>query len=1251
MKRLLLLALTLPCFGVTLITLNTTSAATTSLVNFPLGSYQYAGRFSGLPSTIPGSEIPLFVIPTDGSGHKISCSVPNSTLNNTVNLTCYNTNDNSVSGGLVTLPLPTGTTAIRFVMTQQKDVTYGQIRVDVWGDDCSEIGSPTINRHLWGVEPSLDLGGEPSTTSQTFSIGGNNLGVAFFRASGYPAAGIGTDPMCPADVLTTPAPNMDFPFEGNSRTDVSGNGYVLSSSGNTFVNSATYNPAVFITGNYTAPRPVIAQVPVNLTCNVILSDGNVNAATYTWSNQSASLVPAKTGYTAVTGSFSSTSTATTTFTPTNSGSFWPRCAVTDAVPNSGHQDFNIGVVNSNASGVKIQSNTELGKIIGQIPRFGTSAWPWYTATYAASAEALSPYYYPPPMPNTTTGSISSGSYIYFSARGPFTGLVTDVYQAKMASTTTYQWQKNGGGYSASLPLQKGASGQTGCPGTPVVMPVTDGVIICWDGTTPTVNDVFTLMVPQAGTGTITGTGNNHIDPTTGYVCGGAAGGGANCFSFCPEVVGTGTHWQTGTDSQKLIAGNYYWFGWDYLGDGSNQGRFYNQINHITDDTHINICGNSSVWPIPVSKSAGMTIQSVSQTNGDFAIYYGIPNGQPNTSLNYYDSGLGIVRLSESTNLDIYTNEAYAWCNNWEQYGSDHGYNTPPPRNAGWATLMSCASKFGFTDWWGTQPASMVPGTGLAYALTNPNANLNPKYNPTSPVSRDNIFSGSDIREAAFASQAYGLFAQVYPAHTADPSAQANWCTYTAHLASNLWLNPWIGMGGLYTEIGGTYDYWQDNLVGSGSRIQFPGIGTPVGNNVPSVYGNSPWRDQGLATIANTNLYNALISPGCNNTGLAPSVQTLVKRAADYIYTYGRSPDDGLYYNAGYVTYAQSTSNTGNVIQNFQANYGQANENIVVSGSSTGTTVTAPSPDLNIAFQRRFGPCNGTTSITLRGTNYQVDACPDDYTLTLHTAAPSGGYGATEWSNPATVAVSSGSPTTVTGSSSGSTRTGFQELFAPCNGTTYIVIVGATGADNGVYQVTACGSETSLTISPAWSGSNQTAQQDFSLTKMASSSCFPSIGTCEPDFFGGKNLAHDWVVSLGQKYSWTGDPTDKSHLEKGLASLYGGPALGPAFLGPNVGPQTNSLRPANFDAVMSRCATTAQTVQPCTQSEGGSGLLPQIGLLAKPFGESAGAGNSDNAQAFYLSSTNGTGGAFGGLGKTGGKLKFVRDSLTGKEIVH
>lgn len=1218
MKSLILLALSVPCFGATLITLNTTSAATTSLMSFPLGSYQYAGRFGGLPSTIPGSEIPLFVIPTDGSGHKITCSVPNSTLNNTVNLTCYNTNDNG-SRGIVTLPLPTGTTAIRFVMTQQQDATYGQIRVDVWGDDCSEIGAPTINKHLWGVEPSLDQGAEPSTTSQTFSLGGNNLSIAFFRASGYPAAGIGADPVCPADVLATPAPNMDFRFEGPSLTDVSGHNYLLAGAGlscpgASCVSSTTYNPAVSIIGNWTAPRPVIAQVPINLTCPVVLSDGNVNATTYTWSNQSAALVPALTGYAAVTGSFSSTSTSATTFTPTNSGSFWPRCAVTDASANPGHQDLNIGIVNSDTNGIKIQTNSELGTIEGPIPRYGVSPWPWYTATDAASADTLSPYYYPPPMPNTSTGSVSSGNYIYFSARGPFTGLVTDVYQAKMASTTTYQWQKNGGGYSASLPLQKGAAGQTGCVGTPVVMPVTDGVIICWDGTTPTVNDVFTLMVPQAGTATITGSAPNHIDATTGYVCGGLV----NCFSTGIVVNGSGTHWMTGTASQVVTAGQYYWFEWDYLGDGSNQGRYYIQVASVSGDTQLTINGNAGTWPIPVSKSSGMTIQSVNQTNGDLAIYYGVPSGyNVGTSLNYYDAGLGVLRLAESTNLDAYTNEARAWCNNWYQYALDHGYNVLPPRNSGWHTLMACASKFGYTDWWGVQPASTVSGTGLAYSLTYPNTSLNPAFNPTSPVPRDDLFNGIDIRETAFATQAYGLFTSVYPAHTGSPtSTQTSWCTYSQNLSNYVWLNPWVGNSGLFTEIAGAYDYWQDSLINNGSpNIRFPGIGTPPGNFSTSLVGTSPWRDSGLGAIANTNLYNALIIPACTSATLATTVQTLTKRAADFIWAYGRSPDGGLYYNVQYLSNAQSSF--GNVLQNFQSTYQQlAGTNITVSGTSV-TVNSAYKPNLNFAFMRRFGPCNGSTSIRLDTTNYQVDACPDDYSLTLHTSAPSGDYDSSRWSNPATIAVNNGSPT-VTGSSSGSTQTGFQSLFAPCDGTTYVAISGVTGTDNGVWQVTACASQTSMTISPAWSGTNQPTQQNFSLTKAASSSCAPSIGTCEPDTFNGKNLAHDWVVSLGQKYQWTGNPTDKNRLEFGLGSLYGGPALGPAFLGPNSGPQASpTLPPANFDGVISICGTTAQTVQPCTQSTGGSGLLSSIGLLAKPYGESAGAGNSDTANAWYL----------------------------------
>lgn len=1215
--------LAIPCLGATLVTLNTgSSAATVALLSFPLGSNQIAIGVGNLPTTAPVADLPLFIILTDVSGKKITCEIPA----NTLNISCFNTND-AFGNGAVSLPLPAGQTAVRLVMTQQKDGTYGQISVDLWGDDCSEIGASTISPHLWGVMPSLDQGMEPSTTSQQFSLGGNNLSVRFFRAANYPSGGVQARPLCPADVLATPAPNIDFRFEGNSLVDVSGNAYTLTATGSSFASSTTYNPIVQISGNWTAPRPVIEQVAVSLVCNVVLSDGNVTAGSYTWSNQSASDIPPGTGYTPVTGSFSSTNTATTTFTPTNDGSFWPRCAVTDTSSNPGHQDFNIGVVNSDANGNKIETNLELGWIENSsnpgrpVPRYGSSPWPWFEYTEAADLDVIRPFWYATPMAGTTVGSISGASNVYFSARGPFTGdQLTDVYGLKICATGTpdsYCWRKNGGSYSSAIPIT-----EPNCVGNPRVMPVTDGVIACFNGisTGHTLNDVFTLMIPQAGTATISGASPNHIDPTTGYVCGGSV----NCFSTPIVVVGTGTHWLTGTPAQALVAGNYYWFEWDYLGNGSNQGRFYLQVASVDDDTHIKIYGNSLSWPIPVSQSSGMTIQT---TGLDFHLYYGVDSSVVGSSINYYDSGLAAIRMAESSNLDVYTSEAQAWCNNWWQFGADHGANVAnPPRNSGYKTLMACASKFGYS-WWGVQPSSVgpVPGTLLAYYMTY----WGPSFNnyASSAIGRDTIPNSWGIRESAFWSDAVAIFTHVYPAHTGSPMSTLNtWCTYSKDLTNNTWLNPWVGSGGLLTYINSGQDaYWQDNLVGAPvatfNSISSPTIGIPAGNYAPSVYGSSTWRDDGIGNIGLIDLQAVLANPSdCNLPTDAANAKAAALKIAAHIKDYGTSPDHGQNYNVNFLTNGLNEP-AGNVLHNIPYIYADAGS-LTVSG---GVNVVADFiPNLNYAFTRRFGPCNGTTSIALgpvgSSTNFQVDACPDDYHLTLHTSATNGSYGF--WFNPASVSVTNGS-TTLTGSSSGSTKTGFQSLFAPASGTTYIGIPGVTQADNGVYQITSCSSQTNCTISPAWSGANQTTQ-DFVYTTLASTNCSPAIagGTCEPDFYSGKNLAGEIPFSLAQKYLWTSNSIDKNNLEYALGGIYAGPQYGPAFLGPLAGPQ-GYIGPADFDYILPVCATTAKTIQPCGQV-GGSGMT-DTNHLTKEFGAFAGSGNalpSIAADNVPLSSTGG-----------------------------
>lgn len=1172
------------CFGQAISLTTGSGAATGTLSSFPLGSGQYAMRFHGLPSSAPGSDLILFQINTFSSNY-FRCEIPSGTLS----VACFSSYG-TITGPPV-VPL-NGATDVRLIVTRQQSSANtcnvngtmtsncSQIRVDLWKGDCSG--------YEWSTMPE-NYGTEPATSSLGYQLGGSNVAVDFFRAYGFPASGIGTAATCPADAPTAIAPNMDFRFEGNTLADVSGNHYTLSASGSSFTSSPAYNPACLVVSSSTAPRPVVPLAAFTLTSASITLNSAANG------NVPSSFAWTQTGGPSAT--IASAVSASTTVTPSADGSYTFQLQVGDGTSTS-TCSFNIGVVNSDANGVKIQTNSELGSIIGPIPRFGTSPWPWFEQTEATDADVLAPYYAAAPAPATQfTGNGTNDAF--FSGRGAFTGLITDTYDVEICSTGTpdsYCWRKNGGSWSAAIPIT-----ETTCYGDPRTLNVTDGVIICFSSSTGhTLNDRWTRMAPLAGTASVSASGNNHTDSATGYICGGSTAPCAGAIT----VVGTSTHWSTGTSAQKVCAGAYYWFVGDFVGDSQGIGRYFMQVQSVTDDTHLAINGNSGYWPVRASLSGSMSIQQVGDGCGASASsdFYQNFTGlsQPNSSLNYYEAGLGIIRLAQATNLQAYTTEAQGWCNLWWQYGMGQGYNIIIPRNAGWQTMMACASLFGYTNWWGTQPSSGVPGTGLAYNLTYFSVN------PTSPVSRDNLINYWDIRETAYATRATAIMTDVYPAHTASPgTTRVNWCGYSANLANNIWLNPWTGNGGLFTTINGGQDaYWQDSLYGTGGNIANPGAGNPPGNVSSALMGTSPWRDSGLSNTAIIQLQAIMASPSdCNNPALAASLEAAATQVGSFIWDYGRSPDGGLYYNVQYLSDSLSEPSS-HVIHNYNAEYndGQTGGAITVSGTSVTWLPTAETG----LFTKRFGPCNGTTQININGTNYTVTGCSDDNHLTLASSAGSGTYGSYSWYNPATIHVTSGS-TTVTG-----TGTGFQSMFA-CNGTDYIGILGAAGADNGVYLVASCPSQTTLTLSSPWVGASQAAQKDFAWSHAASTNCAPSIGTCEADVYSGKNLAHDWAVSLGRVYQWTQSTTWKSRVEYALGSLYGAPAAGPAFLGSQSGPQS-ALGPANFDGVMPSCFTT-KSVQPCTNDGNGDGLL--YGLGAKPFGMSAGAGNARNAIADYL----------------------------------
>ena len=464
------------------------------------------------------------------------------------------------------------------MLTRVETQTFPEMRLDLWAGDCSG--------YQWSNMPAV-WGGEPPASSLPIQLGGSGVAIGFFRASGFLNAGMGVAPACPADAPTSIAPNLDFRFEGNSLTDSSGNNVTLVAPGSSFVNSPTYAPACSVVSSATAPRPVVPVAPFTIRSTSITSVGSGVPSTFAWTQTSGP-----------TATIANPAAPSTSVTPSADGSYTFQLQVGDGA-NTSSCSFNIGVVASDADGIKLVP-AELSWIIGTIPRYGTSPWPWFEQTEAVDADVLADYWAAPPAPGALfTGTGNNDAY--FSGRGPFTGLTSDSYDVKISATGSpdaYEEEKR-------RPVERSR------PHNPGVLyrksdTVTryDGVIVCFGGSSGhTLGDMWTRMPPQAGTASVSVAGN-RTDPFTGQIMGIQ---GPPCNGSI-EAVGTGTSWATGTPAQALKSGNYYWFEWDYANDGSNQGRFFSQLNAVVDDTHVCVGGNGGNWPIPAAQSSAIAVR-------------------------------------------------------------------------------------------------------------------------------------------------------------------------------------------------------------------------------------------------------------------------------------------------------------------------------------------------------------------------------------------------------------------------------------------------------------------------------------------------------------------------------------------------------------------------------------------------------------------------------------------------------------------
>jgi hypothetical protein len=354
---------------------------------------------------------------------------------------------------------------------------------------------------------------------------------------------------------------------------------------------------------------------------------------------------------------------------------------------------------------------------------------------------------------------------------------------------------------------------------------------------------------------------------------------------------------------------------------------------------------------------------------------------------------------------------------------------------------------------------------------------------------------STVAQTAYADSARAaLLAKYYPTHAANPSAaRATWCANLDKLVNQIWLNSFV------TVNSGADGYWPEDVYSGNTTYPLASDPLVTGN-----YGAAPWRVNGLANLALIRAYDAYAdATACNNSTTAASILSAVQKSAQFIYDYGRSPDGGLYYNVQYPTLSQSQTDAG-VWINFQhpGNLSVTNNSTAVVGTQTTFTTTFA--------------CNGTDTIGIidsQGTKriYTVASCADATHLTLGSAYAGATESSRSYVGGGSIAVTNNSAT-VTG-----TGTAFTWLFAPCDGTTYIGIPGTN--ERKVYQVTACASATSLTISPAYHDTSLSGITAWSKTVRAPTSIrSPSIASyCESDWYNGRNLAHDAAASFAWLY--------------------------------------------------------------------------------------------------------------------------------------
>ena len=323
-----------------------------------------------------------------------------------------------------------------------------------------------------------------------------------------------------------------------------------------------------------------------------------------------------------------------------------------------------------------------------------------------------------------------------------------------------------------------------------------------------------------------------------------------------NVITTTSDLRTPLSGQSYIA-----IAWDSV-DGPGTGRILCPIASVS-ATQVTCQVNMFV---PAGSGKNAYLMPGPDSNG--LTFLAWLSGNPSTIWNYYDVGIALYRLYYRTGNITFLTQARQFADIHWQWMLDHGYNYP------YARAASMVSQF-FRALDGH--SERFPGLFLEVQK------LEALFgDPSGSPAIDNREAGYTLWDVALGAKT-----------DSDPTRHAQYCS-----AMNTFVTTW-------NAVQSADGSWGENEYSLNPSY----VSAPKAFSAPFTYQGAPWREaiNLKAMEAAYESLNDTSSQGCNNTSLATSTLTAIKKAQAWVVNYGRdSVNRGDYYEVNSQSSDQET---------------------------------------------------------------------------------------------------------------------------------------------------------------------------------------------------------------------------------------------------------------------------------------------------------------------------------------------------------